>query len=421
MKETSKLELKERVTNSFLKTISAFSNYYGGQIIFGVSDNGEILGLENPEDQKLNIENKINDSINPNPDYSLSIDQDNNTVVLTINPGKYRPYYYESKAYARNDTSTVEMDKRELQSMILESSNISYDSLESNNKELKFDYLEDYLIRQLGISKLNLDILKTLELYSQDYQYYTIAGELFSDNNLISGIDIARFGESINIILERKKANNDSILKQLEDSMNIYRSNYKYEKIEGTIRNKYEMIPETALREAIANALVHRQWDIDANIRISMYEDRIEIVSPGGLPRGISQEEYLNGDLSVIRNPIIANLFYRLDIIEKFGTGIRRIKESYQDSFVKPEFKFTENTIKVILPVIKNIELSKDQSLVLDLITHGINSSKEISERSKFSRTKVLGIIEDLIDLNIIEKTGGGRSTRYVPLSTHLR
>lgn len=421
MRETSKLELKEKVTNSFLKTVSAFSNYYGGQIIFGVTDAGKVLGLENAENQKLNIENKINDSINPNPDYSLSIDQDYQTVILSINPGKHKPYYYESKAYARNDTATVEMDKRELQSMILESSNISYDSLKSKNKELGFNYLEDYLIRQLGISELNLDILKTLELYSQDFQYYTIAGELFSDNNMISGIDVARFGENINTILERKEANRDSILKQLEDSLKIYNSNYKYEKIEGTLRNKYEIIPETALREAIANALVHRRWDIDANIRVSMFKDRIEIVSPGHLPWGIRQEEYLNGDVSVIRNPIIANLFYRLDIIEKFGTGIRRIKESYQDSFAKPEFKFTENSITVILPVIKNIELSQDQTLVLDLIIHGINTSKKISETSKFSRTKVLNIIEELIDLNTIEKIGGGRSTHYLPLSSHLR
>ena len=106
------------------------------------------------------------------------------------------------------------------------------------------------------------------------------------------GIDIARFGEDINTILERKNLSGQSILKQFEDSLAIYKSNYQYEKIEGSKRNRYQQIPEDAFREAVANALVHRRWDIKSKIRISMYDDRIEISSPGGLPKTITEEEY---------------------------------------------------------------------------------------------------------------------------------
>jgi len=150
MKETSNLELKEKFSKSFLKTVSAFANYEGGEIIFGINDDGKVVGLENPEILALNIENTINDSINPNPTYSLKIN-DNSTLTLKVEAGKHKPYFYKSKAYIRHGTSSIEMDNLELQSLILESSNKSYDSLKSNQKEFTFDYLEKVLKKELNI------------------------------------------------------------------------------------------------------------------------------------------------------------------------------------------------------------------------------------------------------------------------------
>ena len=107
------------------------------------------------------------------------------------------------------------------------------------------------------------------------------------------------------------------------------------------------MIPEAAFRETIANALIHRVWDTNSQIRVLMFEDRIEVISPGGLPGGISEEEYLSGRISVLRNQIIAQVFYRLNIVEVFGTGILRIKELYSSSIAQPRFEVSENAIKV--------------------------------------------------------------------------
>ncbi len=93
-----------------------------------------------------------------------------------------------------------------------------------------------------------------------------------------------------------------------------------------------EKIPEAAFREAIANALIHRAWDINSHIRVSMFDDKIEVVvSPGGLPAGITAEEYLSGKLSILRNRNLANVFYRLGFVEIFGTGITRIKQLYEE------------------------------------------------------------------------------------------
>ena len=126
--------------------------------------------------------------------------------------------------------------------------------------------------------------------------------------------------------MDRESLENISILSQLEKTLQMFRKYYQYEKIEGAERKCIDKIPEKAFREAIANALIHRMWDIPASIKVSMYADRIEISSPGGLPAGISEEEYLNGQISILRNPIIGNVFFRLKYIEKFGTGIKQLE-----------------------------------------------------------------------------------------------
>jgi ATP-dependent DNA helicase RecG len=145
-----------------------------------------------------------------------------------------------------------------------------------------------------------------------------------------------------------------------------------------------------------------------------MYGDRIEIISPGGLPAGISDEEYLKGNVSLLRNPILANVFYRLHIVEILGTGITRIRESYRDSVVKPAFEVYENSIKVILPVSDAFELTRDEAEVYKEL--GITASKsigEITERVSFGRSKVAAILKRLADKHYIIIQGNGRGTKY--------
>ena len=135
--------------------------------------------------------------------------------------------------------------------------------------------------------------------------------------------------------------------------MALFRRYYVYEQIKGSLRETIFLIPEDAFREAIANALVHRTWDVAAHINIGMFSDRIQITSPGGLPEGIRESDYLRGGVSILRNPIIANVFFRLQIIEKFGTGIRRINDAYRGSLIQPTFTVSENAISLTLPVLQ--------------------------------------------------------------------
>lgn len=413
MKETKKLEFKSDITNTFLKTVSAFANYEGGQIRFGVADDGEVIGLKNPVQSCLDIENKINDTIRPQPQYELVVQESDKTVILTVEAGRNKPYTYKSKAYRRNDTATIEVDELELTRLILQGKNINYEELPADNQELSFKILEKRAKQEIGIKSLNKDVLKTLNLYS-DSDGYKQAAALLADENEFPGIDIARFGESISIILKRVTFEHESVLEELEKAVRIYRDYYQYEEIQGIERKKVEKIPEEAFRETIANALIHRTWDVNAHIRVMMFDDKIEISSPGGLPTGISEEEYLKGNVSILRNPILGNVFYRLHIVEILGTGIVRIREAYKYSDKKPVFEIFDNSIKVILPVIGNADLTEDEKVVYEVLSKTMPKSiSEITDMTPFGKSKVTTLLKNLIRKNYVSVTGNGRGTKY--------
>lgn len=413
MKETKKLEFKSDITNTFLKTVSAFANYEGGQIKFGVADDGKVIGLKDPVQSCLDIENKINDTIRPQPQYELVVQESDKTVILTVEEGRNKPYTYKSKAYRRNDTATIEVDELELTRLILQGKNINYEELPADNHELSFKILEKRAKQEIGIKSLNKDVLKTLNLYS-DSDGYKQAAALLADENEFPGIDIARFGESISIILKRITFEHESVLEELEKAVRIYRDYYQYEEIQGIERKKVEKIPEEAFRETIANALIHRTWDVNAQIRVMMFDDRIEISSPGGLPTGISEEEYLKGNVSILRNPILGNVFYRLHIVEILGTGIVRIQEAYKYSDKKPVFEIFDNSIKVILPVIGNADLTKDEKIVYEVLSKTMPKSiSEITDMTPFGKSKVTTLLKSLVRKNYISVTGNGRGTKY--------
>lgn len=414
MRENKQLEFKENIsTNTYLKTISAFANYDGGKIIFGISDNGVIRGIDNPMQACLDIENKINDNIKPMPRYTLDI-QDNSTISLEVYRGQFKPYLYKGKAYKRNDSSTVEVDRLELNRLILEGNNLSYEEIASSFQDLTFIELENELKKVLGISFLTEDILRTLDLFTSDMKYNNVAA-LLSDNNQFIGVDIIRFGDTIDEIMDRETYDNISILSMLKNSVNMYKKYYQYEKIEETSRTIIDKIPEKAFRETIANALVHRLWDVQASIKISMFNDKIEITSPGGLPSGLSKYEYLNGQISLLRNPILGNLFYRLRYIEKFGTGVLRINNAYDNSILKPEFKVFDNSISIVLPLTISKELLSTEELsILNILKNNIKLSRaQISKTIGLSKDKTIRILNSLIEKKMIQKSGVGRNTKY--------
>lgn len=413
MKETSKLEFKETITNTFLKTVSAFSNYEGGEIIFGIRDDGSFAPIEDPDQKKLDIENKINDSIVPQPDYKLAVTDHGKTITLHVFPGPRKPYMYKSKAYKRNDTATVETDQLELTRLIMKGNNVSFESLTAKRQSLSFSILEGYLKIQPGIGALSIDVLKSLGLYT-DNKGYNKAAEILADENDCPGIAVVKFGEDISTIRKRMTIEHRSILSEIEEATKIYEDYYVFETISGTIRERQESVPRDAFREALANAVIHRAWDIPAEISVFMYDDRIEITSPGGLVPGLSREEYLRGGISIPRNRLIADVLLRIGMIEKIGTGILRIKSAYENNLVKPAFEIYENSIRVILPITAGTGLSVDEQIIYRILSKTKPlSTGEVTEKVPFGKSKVLTLLKSMVRKNIIYSEGSGRGTKY--------
>lgn len=356
-RESQTVEFKEKYSDTFLKSVSAFANFHDGEILFGVRDNGDLIGIENPDVFSLQIETKINDSIAPWPQFSIEQKKTDGRVIVCVKvrKGSDAPYLYKGVAYQRRHTASIPLDSAGLRSLSLSATPIEYDQQLSSEKKLSFRVLEVELQREIGLTKLTRDSLRSLGLLHEND--YTIAGELFADenHNLKSATNIVRFGASISIFLERRDVSARSILTQYAAAIDMFRKWYApYEEVEDGRRIEKVQIPFDAYRETVANALTHRRYDLSSAVRIAMYANRIEVTSPGGLPEGMSKNACLHGQRSVLRNVIVAEVLHRLRIIEKFGTGMTRIRSAYQPYPVQPALEIEDDALTVTLPVLHN-------------------------------------------------------------------
>lgn len=410
--ENKELEYKVDLTKSYLKTVSAFANYNDGNIIFGISDDGDIIGIENIKKSCLNIENQINDSIKPKPDYTLKINDDN-TITLSVKKGFSTPYLYNGKAYKRNNSSTIEVGELELKRLVLSGMNLNFEELKAENQELIFNYLKELLVKKLNLLQFNIDTLKNLNLYS-DQNGYNNAAFLLADINSFPGLDIVVYGDNINEFKERIILSGKSLLEQFFLALDVFKKVYLVEKIENGTRNVVEKIPLNAYREAIANSLIHRAWDVKANNKVEMYKDKIIVSSPGGLIEGITKEQYMKGSFSLLRNPVIANVFYRIGIIEMFATGIKRINESYKDVLEKPIFDIAQDSITIELPSLNNIKLSLNENKVISVMARNIVYNRiELEKIANLDRATLIRTLNSLIEKNLIVKEGKAKATQY--------
>lgn len=422
--EDKNTEIKREYSDKLFKSISAFSNYDGGKVIIGIDENENlIVGVSDYINTKLKIENTINDTILPRPKYDINIIYYENKYLLEIvvYPGLNTPYLYRGVAYQRHDTSTVPVDQMSLIELSLKGKNISYDQLEIEEDDLEFNVLSNALNDVKNISNFNKDILITLGLYSNDK--YNIAAKLLADKNNEEqlGVDIVKFGDSISVFLDRKILSGVSILTQYEKTNEMFKKHFpEIEVVEGLKRVKKTAIPYEAFREALANAISHRDYLINSHIKVEMYDNRIEIISPGGLPLGLTKENYLKDNLSVLRNVVISNVMQTLEIIERFGTGIRKINNAYLAYEKKPHFIIKENFIKVILPnVLFDDENMNDETRILNLLDIKVEISRlDIENLLDVNKYKAVELLNDLKRRDIIDSFGAGKNTIYKKIIT---
>jgi len=420
-KETKDVELKEIFSKTLLKTISAYANYHDGKIFIGVDDSGMVVGLKTIIDLKLDIENSINDSIIPKPRYEINTLNHSGKEILEILvfKGQDGPYYYKNKAYMRNDTSTVPVDAVNLTRLVLSCKNLSFDQLDNSNSSLKFEYLTKKLVDELKINEVNQSVLTTLGLSKN--QTFNNGAVLLSDNGNLnqSYVDIAKFQYNTDIFIERMKFSNQSILKYYDESIRFFNKYYMpYQVVEGEKRISKEKVPLVAFREVLANAIVHRDYLLNNGVQIAMFDNRIEVYSPGGLPEGITKEMYFNGLTSLTRNPIISYVFFRLGIIEQFGTGIKRIINSYKKYNTYPSFLIQSSQIKIILPVLDYdySTMNKVDAIIAYLGAYPNSSRKDIETSLNLDKSYTIRRLNELHKEHIISISGNGPSVRYTVL-----
>lgn len=318
------------------------------------------------------------------------------------------------------------MDKLKYDELVLYGRNMSFEELDYPGQDIEFNQLEKVLQDELDIHGIDQNILKSLELYKNGS--YNNAAGLLADKNVFkeTGIDLICYEDNTMMeIRDRTQVSGVSVLEHYNKCIDFYNKHInKKDIIKGAKRISFEEIPEVAYREAIVNSIIHRDYSRRGNNRIEIFEDRIEVVSIGSLPLGISAKEFLDGNFSNARNRILANIFYRIKLIEKLGTGIRRIKNSYMKYNEKPEFQVMENSIKIILPFISinegdlNNKMSLNLTLEEDKLLNYIKSSDYLSRSSiekymNIGKTKAVRLINGLLAKKVIKKLGTGRNTRY--------
>ena len=299
--------------------------------------------------------------------------------------------------------------------MIIESQNVSFENSVSNNQCLSFNYANN-LFESKQI-EFNENKFKTLKLKNSDDKYNNLA-KLLSDECDFD-IKCAIYNDDSILEFKDRKQFEGSILKQVNDAfeyINLF--NKTKGKIKGLERIDTKDYPEFAIREALLNALIHRDYNYSGSILISLYDSHIEITSLGGLVKGLNMNDIYLG-ISETRNPNLCNIFYRLKYIESFGTGIGRILKSYENFSKKPIFINTDNVFKVILynrNYKDNLKVNMSQE---DKIVEYINKNNNITRVNvekilNISTTRAKTILKKMTEIKVIKQIGVGRNISYI-------
>ena len=424
--ETNLYDKKEKLeTNkpkSWLKSVSAFANDRGGKLIFGVKEDNTIIGLKDYKGTSENISEIIKVKMDPNPDFDMEIMEIDGKVILILSifAGKNTPYFVvdggSRTAYKRIGNQSVPANRIDLFNLSLKGENISYDSLESKKKlenvtfkELSIEYknrtekeFEAKDLKSFGLINDEGNLTIAGALLADDYQVYqsrvfcTRWNGLTKANGRIDAIDDIEF--------------EGNIIYLLKASLDFIKRNTKRMCKKGTVyRIEYPEYPERAVQEAIVNALIHRDYSvIGSEVHVDIYDDRLEIYSPGGMYDGTFVQDLnpLNVS-SKRRNPIIADVFARMDLMERRGSGLRKIIEAYESEEnykeeLKPEFSSTESSYTTILKNLNYDTQSDGQSEgKSDGLYEGENDGEKLKPKDR--QNKIVKIMKENSKITTIQ------------------
>lgn len=426
--ENEFVELKRALTKEIKKEIVAFANSKGGTIYIGIDDTGKVIWLKdcNKDAEALSgmIREGIKSDLTLYTNIIIETVEGKKIIILKVMSGSNKPYYLADKGlkpsgvFIRHGNVSAPATDELIKRLILENHD-TFENLVSQNQDLHFVYLNSIFSdkqKELSITKYKL-----LNIINND-NLYTNLGLLLSDECPFT-IKCAVFNGNNKLSFKDRKEFKGSLLKQLEDTLNYLNI---INRISGRIIN-YKRIdirdyPEFALRETILNAIIHRNYNFSGSILVSVFDDRIEVTSLGGLMTGLSIDDIIAG-VSQTRNKNLANIFYRLEYVENYGTGIGRMIDVYKEFNLKPEFITTDNSFKVILPNVNYKPKAHDtlinslsqKEIIINYLKDNNKIKREVVDTMfNISSARSKKILLEMINENTITKKGTGRNTYYV-------
>lgn len=421
--ENERIEYKREFIDDIAKEVIAFANTDGGEIYVGVNDDGTPAPLENTDDTYTRITNSVRDSVAPDVTMFTKYSLNNGVIKVNVLEGSSKPYYLKSKGlkpsgvYIRQGASSVQASPEQIRRMIKLSDRDSYEEMRSLEQELTFNtaaetfkkhnipFSEDKY-KALGIVSINDELFTNLGLIISDQCRHTIKAAVFADEENINFVDHREFG--------------GSVFSQIENAFEYIMLNNKNRSVfSGIDRIDIPDYPEAAIREALLNAVVHRDYGFSGSIIININSKCIDIVSIGGLVSGLSEEDIMNG-ISQPRNRNLAEMFHRLKYIESYGTGIRKILSLYSDQENKPEITITPNSFRLSLPN-RNIGNSAKQDIpsqyqtVIDYLKdNGSMTEEELQELLGIKKTRAYNLYKAMEKDGLIAVLGKGAEKKFV-------
>ena len=356
--ETNRIENKEQLNGDFEQEVIAFLNYKEGGIIYvGVRKNGQVVGLKDVDLTQFQIKDRIKNNIQPSTlglfDVTVETIDNKEIIKVIISSGTEKPYYLRKKGrtpegcYIRIGSSKERMTEKMIEEMFARRIKNSLKEIESPRQDLTFRQLKIHYEGNGMI--LNDNFARNLNLLTDEGKYNYNAYLLADENNI--SIKLVKYlGTNKMELIENQEYGYCCLITATQRILDrLTAENTVYAKIEYNGRKEVEMIDSKALKEAVINAMVHSDYTLTTTPIIELYSDRIEITSGGGLPQGLSQEEFLEG-VTAPRNKELIRVFKDVDLIENIGSGVLRILDAYDkscfkfmDHFLRVSFKYKEN------------------------------------------------------------------------------
>lgn len=435
--ENQNVEFKREYSAGIKKEVVAFANSDGGIILVGVEDDGTPCGIENIDEVMTQISNSLKDAISPDvmPFVEIKAKEvaGKNIIEIAVSAGVNLPYYIREKGlkpsgvYVRKGSSSQPASDEAIRQMIVKNTGKSFEECRSLQQNLTFEALQKALRKrkiEFGPAQM-----QTLKLVGEDGLYTNLA--LILSDQCPFSTKTAIFQGNEKIVFRDRAEFHGSIIQQMDEVYHYIdlcnRTKAVFKELDRFDIRDY---PEEAVREAWLNCIVHRDYSFSGSTIVNIYDDRIEFVSLGSLVPGLSLESIFLG-VSQSRNPNLAALFYRMRLIEGYGTGIGKIRYGYKNTGLEAVFETAPGVFRVTLPNcnerqaeserqaagnVKTYRGDGEEELIMEYaVKRGRITRKEAEDLIKIGSTKAFRILKKLCDDGKLKAAGSGRFAAYVP------